>query len=210
MCSSDLQRRALGIELDRLLGAQLARLRRRFLLHGIGISLLLPAAFALLAFALDHLLRLPQPIRLFHSCVVLGLFGYGAIRFLRYPLTKQFSPIDVAVLVERAFPELHQRLVSAIQLKGMVDAGDAAALRNQSPAMIEQLLADTAATARSLPFERLLDGRRTLRVWSAAGALLLSITLGSFLARDTALAFVLRHLGYDVSYLRAKIGRAHV
>ena len=45
------QRRALGIELDRLLGAQLARLRRRFLLHGIGISLLLPAAFALLAFA---------------------------------------------------------------------------------------------------------------------------------------------------------------
>ena len=82
-----------------------------------------------------------------------------------------------------------------------------------------------AATARSLPFERLLDGRRTLRVWSAAGALLLSITLGSFLARDTALAFVLRHLGYDVSYPRAtnlvvelppagpelqQIGRAHV
>ena len=104
------QRRALGIELDRLLGAQLARLRRRFLVHGLGITLLLPAAFALLAFALDHLLRLPQPIRVFHSLVIAGLFGYGAIRFLRYPLSRRFDPIDVAVMVERAFPELHQRL----------------------------------------------------------------------------------------------------
>ncbi len=197
------QRRALGIELDRLLGAQLARLRRRFLVHGLGITLLLPAAFALLAFALDHLLRLPQPIRVFHSLVIAGLFGYGAIRFLRYPLSRRFDPIDVAVMVERAFPELHQRLVSAIQLKGVVDSGDIAALRNQSPAMIEQLLADTAAAARALPLERVLDSTRTLRVWSVAGTLLLAMTIGSLAARDTALAFLLRHLGYDVSYPRA-------
>lgn len=199
---SNEQRRALGIEIDRLLGDQLSRVRRRFFVHGLGITLLMPAGFLLFAFGLDHLLRLPLPIRVFHTATVTALLVYGVVRFLRLPLSRRFAPVDVAVLVERAFPELHQRLVSTIQLKATIEANDGALLRNQSPAMIEQLLKETVAAARALPLERLLDPTRTVRAWALALVLLLTIFAGSIAAPAVAWIFVQRHIGYELAYPR--------
>jgi hypothetical protein len=199
------QRRALGLELDRLLAGQLQRVRRRFLVHGLAVVLLLPAAWIVVAFALDHVLRLPAPIRLLHSAAMLGLCAFAAMRWLRHPLSVHLQPSDVAVLLERVFPELHQRLVSAVQLKGALDGvgGAGGELRNQSTAMIERLLDDTAAAARGLPLERLLDPRRTRQVWAGAASVLLLIAGFAAMAPATARIFVLRHLGADVPYPRA-------
>src|SRR5262249_20243594 len=88
-------------------------------------------------------------------------------------------------------------------LKGALDESSAQALRNQSAAMIGQLLADTAAQTRSLPLEQVFDVRGTARLWTAAATLSLLLLGGALRAPDTALAFVLRHLGRDVSYPRA-------
>jgi hypothetical protein len=199
------QRQQLGIELDRLLGDQLGRVRRRFLVHGSGAVLLVPAALILFAFLLDHFLRLPAPVRVFHTLAILALLAAAAVRFLHYPLTRRFLPVDVALLLERSFPDLHERLVSAIQLKQPLAgaAVDAAALRNQSAAMIEQLLADAAAMARRLPLRALFDPTRTARLWAGAVTLWLLLLGGAATAPDTAWAFVLRHLGRNVPYPRA-------
>ena len=181
-----------------LLAGQSGRLRRRYLLHGLGLTALLPAAALVLFFALDHSLRLPMPVRLLHSAVVATLFGYGIVRFLRYPLGRHFAEVEIAQLLERTFPELHQRLVSAVQLQGLPD-GD---LRNQSRAMIDGLLDETAAAVQRLPLERLFDTPRTLRVLAGAGTLCAALTTGALLAPRTAQAFVLRHLGFAADYPR--------
>ncbi len=193
----------LGRELDRLIGSQLARVRRRYLIHGLATTLLLPAVVVAIAFTLDHLLRLPAPIRVFHTVVAIALCAFAARRCLIYPLSRRFVATDVAMLLERAFPELHERLVSSIQLKGALAVGDEQALRNQSPAMIAALLADTATHARTLPLDRLFEVRNTARLWAGASTLLLLLFGGALAAPDTAVAFLLRHLGRDVSYPRA-------
>jgi hypothetical protein len=184
---------------DRLLVEQLARLRVRYALHGIGLMLALPAAAVVLLFAADHLLRLPLPIRLFHTALFVALTVFCALRFLRYPLTRTFDQVDVALLLERVFPQLHQRLVSTVELKRLAPA----ALRGESPALVAALLADTERSIAELPLGRLFDTRRTRRVFALAAVLILGLGTGTVMAPATAAAFLQRHLGADIGYPRA-------
>ena len=73
---------ALPQELVDLLERQRARVRRRWLVHGLGIVLGLPVAACLFFFALDHLLRLPVAIRLLHTAAITGLLCWAAWRFV--------------------------------------------------------------------------------------------------------------------------------
>ncbi len=193
---------AASLELDRLLDGQLARVRHRYLVHGLATAVLLPGAVVLGAFVLDHVLRLPTPIRLFHTLIIAATFAIAAWRFVWYPLSKRFSETDAAVLLERAFPELHERLVSAVQLKASLAASDDEGLRNQSAAMIERLVADAATAAQSLPLHQLFIPTRTRKLWTGAATLALLLCGGAIAMPDTAAAFVWRHLGFDVAYPR--------
>ncbi|MGE3172769.1 MAG: hypothetical protein AB7O97_09085 [Planctomycetota bacterium] len=203
----------LGRQLDRLLGDQLARIRRRYLVHGTAIALLVPALVVAFAFALDHFLRLPAPIRVFHTLAAAALLFWTVRRWVVYPLRRAFAVTDVALVLERAYPDLHQRLVSSIELKQALASAESAAdarardraLRNQSAAMIEQLLQDTGRAVAKLPLERLFDSTRTQRLWAGATLLLTLLLGGAIASPETAGAFLLRHLGRDVPYPRATI-----
>lgn len=181
-----------------LLAEQERRLRRRYLWNGVALSVAVPGAAVLIAFALDHMLRLPAPVRVFHTLVLLALAVAVAWRSLRYPLRRRFGEVDLAAWIERSFPDLHQRLVSSLQLHALGDE----ALRNQSRPMIDRLLAETAAAVRALPFDQLYDDRRTARIGAAAGVLTLSLAAGIVIWPATARAFVLRHLGLSAEYPR--------
>lgn len=198
MTSTD--RDQIGRQLDQLLQQQLQRLRRAFLVHGLGAAIALPAGAILLFFLLDHSLRLPAPVRLLHSAVILLLASYGFWRFVRQPLRLPLRTVDMAVLLERQFPDLHQRLVSAVQLDASSQHGD---LRNQSADMVQALLQDTAAAVQHLPLEQLLTARITARLWAGAAALMLVLAVGAMASPATAWAFVLRQLGLQASYPRA-------
>ncbi len=182
-----------------LLARQLRALRGRYLRHGTALVLAAVAAAGLLFFGLDRWLLLPLPIRLLHTAVVVAMFGYGFVRFVRYPLQKRLDDLDVAVWFERSFPDLHQRVVSAVQLHG----ADGEALRNQSRPMIEQMVADTAAAVQALPLERMFDPRPERRVFAGAATGLALLLGGALLAPATAKAFLLRHLGLAAEYPRA-------
>jgi hypothetical protein len=204
--STDTAPRALTNALRPLLQAQARRLRTRYLWHGLGLCLLLPTAALLLFFLLDHTLRLPVAVRLLHTSATVALLGYGLIRFVRYPLTRAFADIDMAQLLERRYPELHQRLVSAVQLQ---DVGPGQ-LRNQSQPMIEQLLAETSAAAAALPLSTLFDYRRTARVFAGTGSLLMIFLCIGLFAPETMRAFLLRHLGMATDYPRETTLRLEV
>lgn len=184
--------------IEPLLARQLARLRRRYLWHGIGLTALITAAAIALFFALDHGLRLPLPIRLLHTTAILTLAGYCFVRFVRYPLTRRFANLDLASWIERTFPELGERLVSTVQLRDAA-SGD---LRNQSSAMIDQMVAETVAATERLPFERLFDDRKVRRPLLLGGGLVAVLATLAVLYPTTARAFVLRHLGFQAQYPR--------
>ena len=185
-------------KLQPLLARQLARLRGRYLWHGVAKAVLWVAALVLLFFALDRWLRLPTPIRLFHTLAVVAVGAYGVARFVRYPLSRRFTEVDLAQWLEQTYPELHQRLVSAVQLHGVEEP----ALRNQSRAMIDRLWEETAQATERLELDALFDDRALRRVAAGGGLLAGGLAVAALLAPATARTFALRHLGLDVDYPR--------
>ena len=185
-------------QLRPLLAKQLGRLRNRYLLFGISKAVLWVAALAILFFVLDRWLRLPTPIRLMHLCASIGVGIYAITHFVRYPLSKKFTEIDLALWLEHTYPELHQRLVSAVQLHSV----DAPELRNQSRAMIDQLWHETAARTQELKLDALFDNRALSRVMVLAAILCAGICTGAVIAPETARTFAMRHLGFQIDYPR--------
>lgn len=187
--------------LDRLLGRQLGRLRRRFAVHGLGY-VVAALCIALTAYYLiDRTLRLPGPVRVVLTLGVCALVFAVARRRLIYPLQRRFSRTDIALALERTFPQLRQSLVSAFQLNKLLRA-PSEELRNQSPEMIGRLVDATADEVRDLPVDRVLDVRRTVRVWAVAGGLLAVIGVGIALQSEAVSVFAQRLFGANAAYPR--------
>ena len=107
---------ALPESIDRELRRVRGDLHRRDLTLGlarVGIAVL---GFVLGTFILDRLLDFPTPFR----GVVLGLGCTGLLfvlwRYLLRPLSAKRSDDEIALLIERAHPELNDELISAVQL----------------------------------------------------------------------------------------------
>ena len=181
-----------------LLASQLGRLRNRYLLFGIAKALLWVSVLVVMFFVLDRWLRLPIEIRTLHSMAAIGVGIYAIVRFVRYPLSKKFSEIDLALWLEHTYPELHQRLVSALQLHSV----DEPELRNQSRAMIDQLWQETADQTRDLKLDALFDNRALVRVAGFALLVCAGLSIGAITSPDTARTFAMRHLGFEDDYPR--------
>lgn len=195
--------RAWSDEIDSLLGEQLRRIRTRFVVHGAGWMVAAAAACVVVYFLLDVGLELPRLVRLVVSAGIAGFLVYEVRRRLLYPLHRAFGRSDVAIAIERRFPELRERLVSAFQLKASLspEAGERA-LRDQSAAMVERVVADAAATARALPLTRVLSPERTVKVWSAAGGFLFALLLAMVMQATQFGVFLQRAVGLGVDYPR--------
>ena len=185
-------------QLRPLLARQLSKLRGRYLVHGVAKSMLCTLALVALFFLLDRWLRLPPPVRIVHTIIAAAACGLASWRFIRYPLTRQFTDLDLAMWIESAQPDLHQRLVSALQLH---DGG--AADRNQSQAMIGQLWQETVEQTRTLRTEQLFDNRSLRRVVTGAALITATLAVGAAMAPDSARIFLLRHVGAGLDYPRA-------
>src|SRR5687767_7825594 len=103
--------------LDRLLDALKRKITTLVWMHGMGTVLGVGAAWLFFAFAADWMLHLPAPIRVMHLIVLIALPLVFLVRELWRPLGKRPRKDGLAVLVERAHPELAQLLVSAVQFR---------------------------------------------------------------------------------------------
>lgn len=103
---------------------------------------------------LDWWLRLDGPPRIAILAVVGAAMLVLAARWVLRPLTRSISTADAAVLLERRFPELRDRLVSAVQFAAQPAMDD----RNDdgpSPIMMQRVLHSAMDELRRLPVGRL-------------------------------------------------------
>ena len=197
--SSTSNEREIARQLDALLTGQLARIRRRFLLHGLGAWLAIVAALTLTYYITDRGLDLPTPVRV---VITIGIAAYLLVAMrakVAYPLTRAFRRDDIAVALERRFPELKERLISAVQLADMTQPSE---LRNQSAAMISRLLEETAEAVHRVPAKQLLDPGRTARVWAAAAVTLSAILVAALVNPESFGVFFQRVAGLSTAYPR--------
>jgi len=174
--------------LSRLRGA----IRRLFALDGLSRLFLALCALVVLTFLLDWSLILPAGVRLF--LLVAGLAGFGVLAFKRivYPLGVKISDDDLALFVERHFPELNDRLISAIQLtREPVDETGTL----QSPELVAALVADAEQATSQIDFKRVIIGKHVGRIGMWALAALIAIGGAAVARQDYASIYVNRIFG---------------
>ena len=154
------------------------RLRRRLVglvwMHGLSTALAATAAWVVVAFLVDWLLHVPSGVRWFHLFVLAAVPSVCILRELVRPLRRIPSREELAVLVERAHPDLHELLVSAVDLARSRDASGA-------PELVADVLAKAEARAATLSLDGVLDPRGPRRRFAlgASAAVLCLVLLGA-------------------------------
>lgn len=169
-----------------------AAVKRLSVYHGVGMWVAATSALLLASFYLDRFLAPPYAMRLAIAPLVWGGVGIGfywwVIRRVRVPLSDR----DAALLVERTYPELKDRLISALQLSK--DSGGA------SDALTDLAIRDGENAARNLDFHRALQPRAA-RLWLFCGILAAAVTLGvASVQVSDSLVFLQRLLGVRAEF----------
>ena len=175
-------RRASGGNSDRRLadavGAKFGALRRairlRLAAEGICWALVAAVAVVLATLTLDYGLRLEQSHRALVMTVAMAGLGWVIWSRTVRPLAAPIRLLDLSLLLERRFPRLQARLVSAVQF-------DCESLPpGTSRAMADRVVAEANDLARPLPFKDVVERRqlrRMLRVTLSALGLLAGLAI---------------------------------
>ncbi len=182
------------------MGGQLRRIRGRFGFHGAGVLLFALGGLLVIYYGIDRMLQLPPAVRVLLTAGLAVYLFYLTRRWVLYPLGRSFTRRDVALALEQRFPELRQKLISALQLGRSAEVGE---LRNQSAAMVRMLLEDASAHIRKVPHKRLLNPVQTSKVWAATAGVALIVCMGAADNPAAAGVFLQRILGSGVAYPRA-------
>jgi hypothetical protein len=172
--------------------ALLSSLRRRILVlvlvHGVGTLFAVLTAWLAFAYLADWALRVPRPVRIFHGLVVLGVVAYFLWREFLRPLRAMPDRTGLALLAERANPELRELLVSAVQFQ------DARARRpDGAPLLVEEVLAQAERAAAGVDLAPILD-RETPRARFVLGALGTAAIVAFACLRPTEAGIFVDHL----------------
>jgi len=131
---------------------------------------LIVAVFVTLA--LDYFLRLPRGLRAVFSLGSLALALYVLGRYTIVPLMVPLDSENLALLVERHFGQLKDRLISAIQFSRMPIESTFA-----SQAMIDHMAAEANELAGKIDFKGVVERKTMLHAmgYSALGVVLLAV-----------------------------------
>ncbi len=177
----------------------LARLRRRLRnvlgLQGLALAAGTAGTLLLAHYGLDRLLLPPVAVRLVLLALVLGVIGFVARRHLLVPLRHRLADEDLALLVERREPDLHQVFVSAVE-------GSSDTPRPGSPALWAEVVRRGAERIASLELRGLPPRRRLVACLGFATVSLVCLATVLGLDPEGAGVWWRRFLGADLPYPR--------
>jgi hypothetical protein len=174
---------------------RLHALVRRIRFYQLADGLADTSAVALLCFvvqiSIDYLFHLRVDLRATLLLMVIGGVGFAAWKQIVQPLMTELNVADAAMIVERKFPQLESRLISALQFSA--PSTQASVL---SPELAGRTIEEASRIARELPMDAVLNHRRVRRqsgVICAVLAILVAFTLlapeamGTWFARNVLL-----------------------
>ena len=143
---------------ERLLGALGKRLTALVLLYGLGTVLGVVSLWIAFAYFADWGLRVPKVVRIAHGLVLVVLLAVFLWRSVLRPLRRIPGRSGLALLLERAHPDLRELLISAVQFQAAPTAGSDDATQGD-PELIRRVLGDADARAAALTARGILDPR---------------------------------------------------
>ncbi len=136
------------------------RVRRLVVLYGLGWAVAAIVGTVVALGLTDYLLRLQDPgLRVLCSLAIVGVAAGTGYRFLYEPLCVRLRDIDLALQVQKRFPVLEDRLVSAVEfLRQPVEDPLAG-----SAALRQAVISQTTAETERIRFTDVLDHRASRR-----------------------------------------------
>ncbi len=154
------------------------RWKRRALVQGAALTLLVLVFFGTLLLVLYTRLSVPPPY-LLPGIVAAALILLGTIAwFVVYPGFRRISDRQIALFVEERMPELEDRLNSAVEIDG---SGE---LRTARGSLLDRLLDDAAYRMRMIPVTTVVDRRKERILAYTAGAFSLLFVFFVFASLD--------------------------
>ncbi|MBI1312985.1 hypothetical protein GC176_16975 [bacterium] len=165
-------------ELLKTLAELRGRIRRYVLIEGFALTIAVLGGVFWLSLIVDHLwfrvsrLELPYWFRAAFDVSVAGLFGFLLVSLIGLRVLRGFRAKALALVLERRFPELNDRLVTAVEL---AENGDDSAKNPLAAAMLRQTIADAVEATRKLDLTSVFDRKPLQRAVTAAAVLIASI-----------------------------------
>jgi hypothetical protein len=148
-------------KLTALLDRLHARITRLVWVHGLSTVAGAVAVLLVVAFLLDWGLHVPAGVRVVELALLLLIPVILAVRELVRPLRARPDRAARAVLIERAYPELRQLLVTATEITDPArPAGAAQGDGAETPALRARIVAEAERAAADIEPARALDPRR--------------------------------------------------
>ncbi len=125
--------------------------------------------------SIDYLFHLRVDLRATLLMVVLAVVGVAVWKRIIQPLMADLDVTDAAMIVERKFPQLESRLISALQFSTLSPQSSVL-----SPELVGRLIEEASRIARALPMDAVLNHQRVRRqsgVICGVLALLVGFTL---------------------------------
>lgn len=165
-------------ELKQTLAELRTRIRRYVLIEGIALTVVVLGGVFWLSLIVDHLwfrvsrLELPYWFRAAFDVGVAGLLGFLLVSLIGLRVLRGFRSKALALVLERRFPELNDRLVTAVEL---AENGENSATNPLAAAMLRQTVADAVEATSKLDLTSVFDRKPLQRAVTAAAVLIASI-----------------------------------
>ena len=160
----------------------------------IGLAWLVIAAVLLLVAQtlLDRLMDFPRSVRIAFLVLDAGVLGTVAYRKLLRPWRRRWHAPEAAFAIQRHWPELGSRVISAVELAAAADDERGAG----SPLLVQALVREVTASVPGLPLGKVVAGKPAARRVGSAILLVVIVAalafwqwpLASVLLRRVALA----------------------
>jgi hypothetical protein len=190
--------------LDELFARLRARLVGHVQRHALGRLLLTASAGLGVLFLADVSLELPGAVRLLLLALLFGGVAFVVWHHYKRPMAEIPERVGLAVLLERAHPELNELFTSAAQLSRTKAQGE------HERSLIQSLITRAEASAPTFEFSAVEDptGPRRALFGGLASLLILSLLLGSNTERSAI--FFARMAGAGPAWPRATTLRVEI
>ena len=148
-----------------------SRIRRYVAIEGLAIVLVVLGLAFWFSLGADYWLELSRTTRQGLLVVALGLVAAAFVWFLLLRIVRNFRDRALALVLERRFPELNDRLITAVELVGSRDVP----VTPLGAAMLRQTAEEAAELSHKLQLREVFNLRPLLKVTTLAVGLGISI-----------------------------------
>jgi hypothetical protein len=173
------------------------RIRRYVALEGTALALVIVGLAFWFSLAADYSLELPVAARRFALALTLGAAAFSLVWFILLRVVRTFRYRALALVLERRFPQLNDRLITAVELSESAD--EAPPL---TAAMLRRTASEAAESTRRLSLGEVFNRGPLLKATLGAAALVVSIGVFGFASAEVFQTWFRRNLLLSDEYYR--------